>query len=375
MPDKNAAAHRAMAISRIVESVGYVPVVIGMDKNIDNDDIIKTKKEFFKTSVFEMHYPSNSIEWLKMLFDSKQVIRVIEYLGISNIQAIILMDYFSPALYFLMKYCKKHNIRLILDTVDWFSKSSYPFPKNLIKNFDTFIRMHFLNKKTDYLITISSFLEDYYKKHVDQLFRIPGIYYSSCSTKQIKYIPGNVKLISFVGDPGKKCQKEKIDWVIKAVCKINKKAKKIKFVVAGIDKETLRKNRPDLFLLENFDDSVEIIGRISHNDCSELLIRSDFSVVIREDTLLSNAGFPTKIGEAYANGTPVLTTPTSDISDYVYDGYGFVAKDCSYEAVEQMLIKISDLQQDEILSMHNIVIKDNPLDYRKYIKIFQKIIQ
>ena len=375
MPDKNAAAHRAVAISKIIETLGYKPVVIGMNSDITQNNIVFTEKEYAGIKVFEMKYPKSSIEWVKMLFNYMQIVRVIEYLGIENCQALILMDYYSPALKSLLKYCKRKNLKMILDTVDWFGKSSYKFPINIIKNFDTFVRMHFLNKKTKNLITISSYLEEYYKKHVENLVRIPGVYFSSENQKTIKYEPNNVRIISFVGSPGKKCEKEKIDWVIKAVCKSNKECIKIKFIIAGIDRITLQKNRPDLFKLEHFDESIDILGKISYEECKNLIMKSDFSIIIREDNLLSRAGFPTKLGEAYAFGTPVLATPTSDIRDYVPAGYGIVTKTCTYDDVEKSIFDISNMESKQIISMHEMIKYDNPLDYKKYVSIMEKIIK
>ena len=374
MPDRNAAAQRALAISKIVSSIGYQPVVIGMRPNEHVNNVIQTERELEGIKLFEMGYPQNSFDWLKMLFDYKQIIQVIEYLGKEKCQAVIAMDYFVPALYSLIKFCNGQNIRLILDTVDWFGNSSYRFPKGMIKNLDTFLRMHYLNKKTEYLITISSFLENYYKNSVKNVVRIPGIYCSLDYNNNQIFETNSIRTISFVGAPGKKCDKEKIDWVIKAICKNNEENKKMKFIIAGIDKETLAVNRPDLVSIRGFDESIVCKGRISHDMCKELIRTSDFTVIIRENSRLSNAGFPTKLGESYAYGTPVIVTPTSDIRDYVFDGYGIVTNSCTYEEVEKVIHQIANMTDEQVLYMHNTVKKYNPLNYTLFIDKLRSVI-
>ncbi len=375
MPDKNAASQRAIAISKLIEKCGYVPIIVGMNPDITEDNIIKTEKVYMGIKYYEMKYPNSSFKWIKMLFDYKKIIGIIDFLGRNNCKAIIAMDYFSPALNSLMKYCNKNKLKLILDSVDWFGKSNYAFPKNIIKNIDTFIRMRILNKRSDYLIVISKYLENYYKKNANHIICLPGIYYLSTKLAYDKYkIKNDYRTISFVGSPGRKCEKEKIDWVIEAICRNCESGIKIKFIIAGIDEEILRKNRPDLFALPNFNEFIEIRGRISHSECNEIISKSDFTVIIRENTRLSNAGFPTKLGESFAFGTPVLVTPTSDICDYIPNGYGFISDSCTYTDVEKLILKLKDVSNEEIVHMHEVVIRNNPLEYDKFIDLFKTII-
>ena len=96
---------------------------------------IETEKKDDDYILYEMKYPKNNSSWLKMLINIKEITKIIEYYGRANIKAIIMMDYFSVALYRINKYCKNNNIKIIADTVDWFEKSNYNFPKNIIKNF------------------------------------------------------------------------------------------------------------------------------------------------------------------------------------------------------------------------------------------------
>lgn len=375
MPDGNAAAQRANAFSSMIKKNGYVPVIVGMD-SLCEKPIIETKKETDGVIYFSMHYPSSIKGWLKMLYDSKSIIDVIKYFGYENVQAVIAMDYFAPALKRMMDFCSNYNIRFIIDTVDWFAKSQYSFPKCVIKDIDTWLRMKILNKKTKYMITISKYLYNYYHNYVENIVYVPGVIHKDDVYDDLPRYQKQEKLtLCFVGSPGKKCDKEKIDWLIQAICKINMQKNIIKFIIVGIDKQTLIQNRPDLTSISGFDDSIICKGRLQHSECLKIISKSDFSVIVRENTLLSNAGFPTKVGESFACGTPVFVTPTSDIEEYIPEGYGVVTNDCTYESIERKLEELSQLSSENILDMHNKVIADNPLDYSRFFMRIRKVIE
>lgn len=372
MPNGNAAAHRATAFVRMIKELGYVPVIIGMEREFCISDVLETKNIHDGVHYYSINYPKNTMEWFKILYDIKGIKQIVTSLGVENVQAIIAMDYFSVALYRLIKYCRNNNIRFIADTVDWFTKSNYPFPKNLIKDIDTKIRMQYFHKKVTHMITISKYLKKYYSNSVKNIVQIPGVYNNEVSGRI--YEGNNLLRFCFVGSPGVMCEKEKIDWMIKAILSINQIEKKVEFIVAGIDKETLVCNRPDITSLTGFDESIECLGRLSHDECLQLISKSDFSVIIREDNLLSKAGFPTKLGESFACGTPVFVTPTSDIVDFIPKGYGVVTSDCTSESVLEAVKELIEIPKERIIEMHGIVRSGNPLDCMRFIDEMKEII-
>ena len=377
MPDKNAAAHRARAFSKMISACGYKPVIIGMKQDSNEATILNTCEELDEALVYSMKYPESSIDWIKMLGAIGDLKQVVNHLGSVNIKAIIAMDYFSVALWRMMNFCNKMSIKFIVDTVDWFEKSNYSFPKNIIKDIDTKVRMGFLHKKSTNMITISKFLFDYYQPFVKKIVQIPGVVVTAEERKSVEKFHTRDDVISlvFVGSPGNKCEKEKIDWLIKIVCEINKEEKQVVFHIAGITKETLEMNRPELFELDNLESSIVFHGRITHDECIELVAKSDFSVIIREDTLLSRAGFPTKLGESYTCGTPVFVTPTSNISEYIPVTHGVITDECNYEAVEQKLYELVQLKKEDIGKMHKSILSYNPLGCMNFVNDFLQIIE
>ena len=376
MPDGNAAAQRANAFSELIQKNGYKPVIIGMNKKDEKEKILDTFSEENGTILYSMNYPNNFISWMKLLFSYQDVIEVIEHLGKRNVYAVVAMDYYAIALKRIIHYCEKNNIKFVADAVDWFAKSRYKFPKGLIKNFDTKYRMEYIYKNVDCMIAISELLADFYKPYVKKIVQIPGVYLkNSFEKKQQGYIPNKILTLGFVGDPGKYCEIEKIDWVIKAICKLNCESIRVRLYVAGIEEETLKIYRPDIVGLKHFKESTEFKGRISHEECIELISKCDFSIIIREDNLLSNAGFPTKLGESFACGTPVIVTPTSNIVKFIPKDYGVVTEACTYDAVEKVLNLLLEYSASDKERVHSIVSRDNPLDCCKFIAQMGEILK
>lgn len=380
MPDKNAAAHRAAMFSKMILELGFQPVVIGMNENLNEEkkDIISTKRIIDEYTLFETAYPKDAYQWLRMITSITEIKKVINYYGENNIEAIIAMDYFSIGLIKLVNYCSNKQISIIGDSVDWFEKSKEYSIKGIIKNIDTNIRMKLIYKKyIKNMITISSFLFNEYSKTCNNIVEIPGAVLKQNFIYQDFDIDfDNQKInLCFVGAPGNKCEKEKIDWLISIICSLNKyNGNKFKFYIAGIDKETLLKYRTDLFIYDNIDSSIVFLGKISHDKCLSLVSKCDFSTIIREDTLLSRAGFPTKLAESFNCGTPVIVTPSSNIKEYINTNYGFVSKSCEYEDVKLLLKEVESVNKESINDMKSVIKSENPLAYSKFTDELSKVI-
>ena len=245
----------------------------------------------------------------------------------------------------------------------------------MIKDCDTFLRMKCLYKHVDHMITISKYLKQYYSAYVKQIVEIPGVVADNYCVQNNYQNRDELINLCFVGVPGPNCCKEKIDWVIESICELNLIEDRFRFTIAGVGRDFFEKDCPNLVKHSLFDSSVKCLGRISHLECLELVASSDFSVIVREDTLLSNAGFPTKLGESFACGTPVLVTPTSNLEDYILHGYGFVADECSKASVFKLLKEISVLRKNEIKLMRDTVKSYNPLKARAFVEVMKEVLE
>jgi glycosyltransferase involved in cell wall biosynthesis len=65
---------------------------------------------------------------------------------------------------------------------------------------------------------------------------------------------------------------------------------------------------------------VEFTGQVTRERLPGVLAAATVLVLPRRAGLFSDAGFPTKLGEYLASGTPVVTTDTGEIGRHLTDG-------------------------------------------------------
>lgn len=368
-PDKNALAHRVLANSKLIESLEkYKVVLIGGDKTLCERKILSTKKLFKGFETFSFPYPATVLQWIVHMSSLKSIKELVkEYEG--RIKIVIITGVGFLKTLFLLDYAKRNDIVLISDTVDWFPRSNAKFPLNIIKDLNTNLDIHIGKKLLKNLIVISSFLEKKYSNINTNIIRIPSLTVNSDLRYNTKlYIP-DTKYVRFVyaGSPG---LKERMDFVIKAACMILLEGHNIKLIVLGITQEYFVSSYPNFeydISSPFFSESILFLGRIEHQDCLDIIQSSDFSTFAREVNIVTNSGFPTKFSESLACRTPVITTPTSDLADFVENGSnGYLSEDCSFNEYLKVMKIAASLNISERNKMHEFC-RENPiLDYLQF---------
>ena len=127
------------------------------------------------------------------------------------------------------------------------------------------------------------------------------------------YKANDVFTIGYAGFPGHKMEKERIDWLVRAVCDLNEDGKPCRLLIAGCDRKIVEDFDPTIVNYSSYTHSVQYLGYLGHQDCLRMLASCDFSAIVREDKRVTKAGFPTKLSESLGCGTPVISTPFSNI--------------------------------------------------------------
>lgn len=365
LPDKNAAAQRVINVSKILKKLKFEIVLIGVTKN---EEHFKNKKIFKeeKFEYFEKKYPKSLLEWLKQLSSIKKEKKIIS--NLESLEAIVCYNYPAIALLKLKYYCKKRNIKIIGDITEWYEPAKKNFLYNFFKNLDTSLRMKYVNKKLDGLICISKFLQEYYSKNIT--LYLPGMVDKNDKKWKMvgSYLKNEIPTFIFIGNPGERCEKERLDWLIKAVCSLNEEGKKCKLNIVGVTEKEFEKNYKELKLSKYCEEEIiKFIGKIPHIEALIHLKKADFSVIPREIKINTNAGFPTKLGESFSCGTPVIATKTGDIEKFLIEGKnGFLIEEVSYNG---LLKKLDELLNNKLLDynfFHKWTIENNQLDISKY---------
>ncbi len=353
MPNGNACALRILSLAQNYIRNGYKCYSINYFSPHQKEDYVA--KEFYGVTCFFDKYPISKKEWIKELVDCKREIDIIN--GIEGEKVILFYGVKAIKLKKLIRFAKSKSIPYIVDIEEYedYGKSLHLI--NLVRKIDSSIRMNFIYPRIKNLILISKYLEGKYKKNNNTIV-LPTT--TNLKPKEelkpnICKNTGKVKLI-FAGNIGKDFIKERLDIVMKVLLR-NDFLQDISLDIVGVATEDLRTRFTETEL-EKFN----IYGKIDNIKCKEMLAKADFSLIPREFKRKTNAGFPTKLSESFAQGTPVIATDTSDIKDYIVDGKnGYLLSECTEDEFVKVFEKILKLSIEERYDMKQNAFNMNKL--------------
>lgn len=379
LPDSCALATRVINLAKILKELGHDIELVGVCY-----DVGKELSGSFDGINFEMlrAAPWTGIKAYKRI---KQLESDAEkYLAVHSQEkpydAILLSNIYFDFSSSFINYAKKYSSKLVVNSVEWYEKNNSKFDGikgklNFIKNRIALKKIHV---KMGNIIAISSFLDNYYKERGCNTVTIPTIIdlkeYENVLSKP-KVFDGKIH-IAYAGDPGRK------DYIINAIYALEllseDEREKIKLDFYGTTYEKLYANGLSREYIEEYKDSIICHGRIPYELVKEKIAEADFTVLLRPQMRYANAGFPTKVGESMACGTPVICNITSDLGKYVTDGInGIVCENETKEACAMALKKALMLTSEEKEQMRKnaVYTAKSAFDYNVYINKVEEFLK
>lgn len=370
-PEGDAGAIREQSFSKLFQSCGLDPIVIGMGKST-----LFSESVFDGVKYYSLRYENNMLFYriLGRALFLHNLKKIIKKQDISEIKGIMFVSGNKGTIRFLEKLAKNNQIELYHDSVEWYSESEF---KNGAKNFayqlNNDINTRIINEKYN-VVAISTFLEKHFINRAKSVIRIPVI----LDVKNISYeksINPDVFNILYAGSIG---GKDHISELIEAIALLSKEdQKRISFTVIGTTEEQA-KAAGIISSTSNTIESVRFVGRVPRSEVLKYLARADFTFLLRpENERYARAGFPTKVVESLASGTPVMCNYSSDLGMYLSDDNSIRIENCSrdacYKALTNML-SISLKKRNEM--MHNArALAETHFDWRNYIKVFRCFVE
>lgn len=367
LPDKNAAAHRVLANSKIFNQLGYSVTLIGHADDLSSNNLKFEGKVGDSIEMYSRPYPNSFNKWIDYIISPKAIINFCEKYRPTHI---IFYNYPSFAQLRLYFFLKKEKIIWLSDTTEWYSASQGNIIKRSIKKLDTSLRLRIINKLNDGNIVISKYLQKFYKNK--NILLLPPLI--DCEDGKWKSVTGQsldnktLNLI-YAGQFGTKKDNlvEIFDIINELIVENNFK---INFSIVGMTLEDYQKN-----INSQSYDFIKFHGRKSHSATLKLIKESDFVFFFRTNNRVNTAGFPTKFVEAYTCAVPVITNLSSDLSEYLKDGEnGFVISN-DHVTLKEQLLKILSLSKKEILIIKEKLREQDIFDYRNYISATESFLK
>ncbi len=271
----------------------------------------------------------------------------------------------APFMFRVGRWCRENGVKIIADVVEWYAPNQFYGGRfGPLYLSASIARRHFL-PSCDGVIAISTFLERHYLESGCRVIRVPP----TVDTKQYHDSLGREsrdsdRLLNLVyaGTPGKK---DLLGSIVQGLARVDRKGERLRLLVLGPTKEQLR----ELLGASELFPFIEPFGRIPQNDVAKRLAKADFSILLRESTRVTEAGFPTKFVESMANGTPVIANLTSDLGTYFSDGVeGLVCGDHTPEALSEAVGRALALSPQQLREMRIAAYRQATFsfDYRLY---------
>ena len=246
MPDKNAAAQRVLSVAKIFRLLGDEVVFYGITKGDDFEGEV----DGFRYEARE--YPRSTAMWETYLFGYG----ILRYIKKINPSYIVLYNYPAIAQNRIIRYGRKHNIKVIGDITEWYN------PHNPVKRFDTLLRMKWSNKRLDGIIAISKYLEKYYSRQ--KVLLLPPLIDKEEEkwTVTSKGSNENSIILVYAGTPG---MKDRLDFIVKGLGEFD--VGKFFLHIVGLTKEQFENNlsyellKYDINSTLWFEDESLLIGR------------------------------------------------------------------------------------------------------------------
>lgn len=359
----NASSIRVIENARFFESLGIKTMVYGKI-NLDDKETFTPIKGIEVRDIRKTDNDSQNIDFTTNIDRIK-----IAYNSIKNqYNNIIIITYNYPPIAFskLIKFSQVNKIVLIPDITEWYGiDGGFTIMKGIRLALNEW-RMHFLNKKCKNMIVASSYLEKKYKN--SNTLRLPFVTIQKSNfNKKIEIDLNNLSFV-YAGSPGKNFSKDRLDIIIKAFAKTKYKHSNFTLNIVGLEKSELlaiKEIKEDVLLLS---ENIKCFGRVSNDICVSIIKSSNFVIFARDKTRANNAGYPTKVFEAFKYGLPVITNKTSDIDLHVTNENGFMVENATINEFLEVIESILTSKKVILLEKTENCRNYNPFFYKNYKK-------
>lgn len=347
-PNSSAATRRVVGIANLLVACGHEVTIISSSDGYGGTEAVglSSKVDLLFAGG---RSPSGDVEggFIGKLFFGSHLVQAIRSMD-RLVDVVLVYGGYTPLLLRLMFEKKNSSFALVFDAVEWASLRSDWWRSAYLISVE--LAMRFLVPRLDGVVCISSFLKDHYEYRVPVAL-IPPLPPELKEIRDLRNPKGKRKFL-YMGNS----DYDNVDVLVECFARLVDHNDCVELHVAGA------------FLgASAFKPSVarELRGRniffhglLSQDEAQSLLSDSDALIFLRDDSLITRAGFPTKFVQALCSGVPVITSAASDIEKYMSDGSaGIILQDLSIDSVLQGISQFAAMSDADIIEMKNAALQ------------------
>ena len=325
MPDRNAAAQRVRNNASVLRELGYRVVLVGVSRSRPYDGkVYPANSGKSDVEAWEIGYPQSKIEWFDAIRADWPVRQLIANgaIDMNDISAIICYNHPAIAQAKLAQLARGCGALALADCTEWYATRSWTSVANIVKNLDVAARMHWINRRMDGIITTSPYISRYYGTKGMPIVEIPTLIEdksgsASSSLPETGALPLFAVASGFAEGSSAHDVHDRIDWILELLGKVVDDVPPFVLRIAGVNRERYLSVFPDhAGLIARLGDRIDFLGRIQRTRLLEKLEEAAFAFVLRHESQVTLAGFPSKYSEAVSFGTPVIINRIPSVEPY-----------------------------------------------------------
>ncbi|HCJ21974.1 MAG TPA: hypothetical protein DHV64_10725 [Erythrobacter sp.] len=325
LPDRNAAAQRVCNNASIFRDLGYKVILLGTSRERSYDGTVyPAAVNFGNVEAWEVGYPASKGQWFDMICADWPLRRLVETGAVdpADVAAVICYNHPAIAQARLARLAHSWGASAFADCTEWYGTRSWTAPANVVKNIDVAMRMRWVNLRMDGIITTSPYMTQHYSSNSLPVVEIPTLIEEPGShNARMLATDTPLPLLAVASGFGEGTLEEdvhdRIDWILELLDRVSDKVPPFVLSIAGVDRERYLSVFPQhRQLLERLGAKVNFLGRIPRVELLGRLQKAAFAFVLRHESRVTLAGFPSKYSEAITYGTPVIVNKIPSIASY-----------------------------------------------------------
>lgn len=226
----------------------------------------------------------------------------------------------GPHLGYLLRFrrlCRDLGVPLVLDIVEWYQPEDLPGgrfgPYALANEFS----MRHATLLADGVIAISRRLEDHYRRQGRPVINIPPLFEPEPGLATKTSARDGRLHLCYAGSPGRK---EAFDLTLSALQRLADAGVAFTLHLVGMTAKDLGPWQNQFSICRPDKAMLHFHGRVPNARARDIVAAADFTLLLRPQRRSNQFGFPSKLAESMAVGTPVIANDFSDLDLHLIDG-------------------------------------------------------